>query len=353
MRDGSRRRSWAALIITRGALVRLAALAAVIVIALLVLYRMTIPMPGQRYDGLPPEPTMAQLTTAERLERDVVTLAATIGRRNVFRLAMLHEAERWLTETLQEMGYEVTRQEYAVSVPSHRVFDALSANLIVELSGSELKNEIIIIGAHYDSVLGSPGANDNASGVAATLELARRFAGATPRRTLRFCFFTNEEMPFFQTPQMGSWVYAKSLRERSENVVGMISLETIGYYSDEPDSQKYPAPLHLLYPSEGNFIGFVSNVRSRRLLRKAVEAFRDCAEIPSEGGAIFGGIPGVGWSDHWAFWQEGYAALMVTDTAPFRYAHYHMPTDTPDKLDYERMARVVDGMEHVVRVLSD
>ncbi len=166
-------------------------------------------------------------------------------------------------------------------------------------------------------------------------------------------WFVNEEPPYFQSAQMGSWVYAKACHDRDENVVAMISLETIGYYSDAPNSQHYPFPFGLLYPSTADFIAFVGNTASRALVRETVASFRRHAQFPSEGAAVPGWITGVGWSDHWAFWQEGYPALMVTDTAPFRYPHYHDSTDTPDKLDYERFARVVDGLAGVVGDLAD
>jgi Zn-dependent M28 family amino/carboxypeptidase len=202
-------------------------------------------------------------------------------------------------------------------------------------------------------VLGAPGANDNGTGVAAMLALARRFSGQKPRRTLRFVAFANEEPPHFQTAEMGSVVYAQRSRERSENVVAMLSLETLGYYDDAQGSQVYPPPIGLFYPSTGNFVGFVSNVSSRKLLRDVVGDFRSHTRFPSEGAALPAVIPGVGWSDHWAFWQAGYPALMVTDTAPFRYPHYHTGADTPDKIDYERLARVVAGLERSIRRLAE
>lgn len=152
---------------------------------------------------------------------------------------------------------------------------------------------------------------------------------------------------------MGSYVYARRCRERSENVLAMLSLETMGYYSDEPGSQKYPPVFGALYPSEGNFIGVVGNVRSRQLVRQVVRIFRSHTDFPCEGAALPGSITGVGWSDHWSFWQERYPAVMITDTAPFRYPYYHHPQDTPDKVDFEKMARVVDGLEHVVERLAN
>lgn len=205
--------------------------------------------------------------------------------------------------------------------------------------------------AHYDTVIGTPGANDNSSGVAATLALARRFAKRNTDRTLRFVAFVNEEPPYFQTDQMGSRVYAQRCRQRRENVVSMLSLETIGYYDDTPGTQDYPPPFGLLYPSEGNFIGFVGNTESGDLVRQAVAAFRRNEKFPAEGGALPGEIPGVGFSDQWSFWQEGYPALMVTDTAMFRYPHYHEPEDTIDKVNFDRTARVVRGLEKVVAEL--
>ena len=128
----------------------------------------------------------------------------------------------------------------------------------------------------------------------------------------------------------------------------MLSLETIGYFSDEAKSQKYPFPFDAIYPSTGNFIGVVGNVGSRKLVRRVVGGLRENAQIPAEGGAIPGFVAGVGWSDHWSFWEQGYSAVMITDTAIFRYPHYHKASDTPDKLDYERMALVVEGLTFVI-----
>jgi Zn-dependent M28 family amino/carboxypeptidase len=191
------------------------------------------------------------------------------------------------------------------------------------------------------------------TGVAATLALARRFAAAKPARTLRFVAFVNEEPPCFQTDTMGSAVYAKACREAGDDVRAMVSLETLGCYFDAPGWQQYPAPgLSLAYPSRGNYVAFVGNSASKALVREAVGTFRAHCAFPSEGTALPEWVPGVGWSDHWAFWREGFPALMVTDTAPFRYAEYHTARDTPDRIDYERLARVVSGLVHVVGRLA-
>jgi Zn-dependent M28 family amino/carboxypeptidase len=159
----------------------------------------------------------------------------------------------------------------------------------------------------------------------------------------------NEEPPYFQTPEMGSFVYASRCKANGDRIKAMISLETIGYFSDAPNSQSYPSPLfNAIYPTIGNFISFVSNVPSRDLLRRTMSTFRDQKKIPSRSAALPGFVPGASWSDQWSFWKQGYPAIMVTDTAPFRYPHYHRSTDTPDKLDYDRFALVVSGMEKVI-----
>jgi hypothetical protein len=306
---------------------------------------MMIRMPGESYQG-PLPPVTPELRELEReLQSYVYTLGSDIGERNMFRHNNLLRAADYIGTTLADSGYEVRRQAYEVR-------GQMAENLEVELPGSERRNDIVVIGAHYDSVRGSPGANDNGTGVAAMLALARAFARTQPLCTLRFLAFANEEPPFFQTRHMGSRVYSQRSYQRGENIILMISLETIGYYVDEPGSQSYPFPLNLIYPSTGNFIGFVSNVENRSLVRQFVGAFRRHTQFPSEGGALFGWIPGVGWSDHWAFWKEGYPAIMVTDTALFRYPAYHTSGDTPEKLQYEHMARVVWGLQQVIAAFA-
>ncbi|MGH9312465.1 MAG: M28 family peptidase, partial [Vicinamibacterales bacterium] len=205
---------------------------------------------------------------------------------------------------------------------------------------------------HYDSVVGCPGADDNATGVAGLIEVARAMAVRPPARTVRFVGFVNEEPPFFQTPDMGSLRYAKRSRERGDRIMAMISVESVGYYSDAANSQRYPFPFNLFYPATGDFIAFVANVRSRALLHQTMRSFRRHARLPSEGAAAPAGIEGIGWSDHWAFWQHGYPGVMITDTALFRYPHYHTALDTPDRIDYPRMARLVAGLARVVDDLA-
>jgi Zn-dependent M28 family amino/carboxypeptidase len=198
---------------------------------------------------------------------------------------------------------------------SYEVSRLTVSNIEVTLPGTSRAGEIVVIGAHYDTVKGCPGANDNATGVAALLELARRFASRRHVRTLKFVAFVNEEPPFFRTASMGSMVYANAAKARGDRIFGMLALETIGYYSDVPGSQRYPAAVGRFYPNVGNFIGFVSNLRSAQLLMTARRAFRERTAFPVQAAAVPAAIPGVGWSDHWSFWQAGYRAMMVTDTA--------------------------------------
>ncbi len=287
----------------------------------------------------------APISLAAELEVSVKKLASEIGERNLRHHASLNRAADWIQSELESFKYTVNRQTFKVNgLECH--------NLIAEIAGTTQPTEIVIIGAHYDTAPGTPGANDNGSGTAATLALAARFATAKPARTLRFVFFTNEEPPYFQTEeQMGSLVYARQCRKKNEDIRAVISLETIGYYSDEPNSQHYPPPLSLLYPSTGNFIGFVSDLDSRELLTQIVKAFRKSSSFPSEFATLPAAVQGVGWSDHWSFWQVDYPAIMITDTAPFRYPHYHQKTDTPDKVNYEKMATVVEGLVPVIEDL--
>jgi Zn-dependent M28 family amino/carboxypeptidase len=300
-----------------------------------------IKMPGRSHSGEAPAFSVEERELSDHLRKHVATLA--VSERNLWRPGSLEAAAGYISQMLSSFGYSV-REQVLVS-RGERV-----KNLEVELPGNA---EIVVIGAHYDTVYDCPGANDNASGVAALLELSRMLKRWRPKQTLRFVAFVNEEMPFFATGEMGSQQYASLAKKHGEQISAMVSLETIGYYSEEAGSQHYPAPLHLFYPKQGNFIGFVGNVTSRALVRRAIASFRAAVPFPSEGAAIPSGIPGVSWSDHASFWAHGYSAIMVTDTAPYRYPYYHTPQDTADKLDYERMARVVFGLKAVVQDLAN
>jgi hypothetical protein len=325
--------------ITRTALIRMAVFLVLLAGLGLWGWFVMVHMPGESHHG------PLQSLGSEALRAHVEKLAGEIGERNLDRYEGLTAAAAYIEGCWRQYGYEVRRQSY-------EVYGKTCDNLEVEVAGGSRRAEIVVIGAHYDSVVGSPGANDNGTGVAGLLALSQVFRGTSPARTLRFVAFVNEEPPYFQTDLMGSRVYARRSRERGEAIAAMLSLETIGYYTDAADSQKYPPPFSLFYPSTGNFIGFVGNLRSRALLKEVVASFRRNAEFPSEGAALPEFVPGAGWSDQWSFWQEGYPALMVTDTAPFRYPHYHMRQDTADKVKFDRMALVVAGLEKVIAELA-
>ncbi|MFA6294011.1 MAG: M28 family peptidase [Victivallales bacterium] len=343
-------------------LIRVAAILAAVAVFLAAGISFMISMPGKSYSGVLPELSGVEKEISSNLKAHVEHLALKIGQRNFLCPKGLRNSADYIEERFSEYGYKPGRSSFKADVSLTCPYRNTAKddnfpyeNIVAEIRGAKHPDEIIVIGAHYDSVPvdGCRAANDNASGVAAVLELARMFSGRTFARTVRFAAFPNEEPPFFQTSSMGSYVYAEGCKKKKENIVGMFSLETIGYYSDKPGSQNYPYPLNKFYPDKGDFIGFVGNVSSRSLVRKSVGLFREKVKFPSEGAALYGGIAGVGWSDHWAFWEMGYPALMVTDTAPFRYPFYHSASDNPDKLDFERMARVVKGLETVIAEIAD
>jgi len=281
----------------------------------------------------------------DRLAAHVRVLAADIGERNIYRPKAYQRAADYIAAQLTGDGYRVERQRFEVE-------KVTSVNLIATRAGQRSARQVVVIGAHYDSVFDCPGANDNATGVAALLELARRLATAQPARTLRFVAFANEEPPFFLTDNMGSRVYARACRQRGDDIPAMVALESLGCYSEAKGSQKYPLLFNLFYPDRGNFIAFVGNLPAGGMIRRAATAFRAASNVPVETCATFGFVPGVNWSDHDSFWREGWCAFMVTDTAPYRYAHYHERTDTPDKVNYDILARVTVGLESVVRDLA-
>lgn len=273
----------------------------------------------------------------QRLRTHVYELAGKIGEHNIFHPDALHAAEAYITEEWRQQGYAVDKQTYTAQ-------GVECANLEITCPGSGGNSDVILIGAHYDSVLGSPGANDNGSGVATLLELSRLFKDSPPASSLRFVAFVNEEPPFFYWGNMGSMVYAQAARQRGDSIRFMISLETIGCYRNQRGSQGYPPLLKYFYPDTGNFITFVSNLRSRRIMRDCARAFASVSDFPIETIATLSIVPGVSWSDHLSFWRQGYPAFMITDTAFYRYPYYHTAQDTPDKLNYVPFADMASGL---------
>ena len=282
----------------------------------------------------------------DRLRSHVEALAGEIGERNVWNPGTLDRAALYIESAWEEQGFSVRRQRFEAR-------GAECSNLEVEIEGGARSGEIILLGAHYDTVEGSPGANDNGSGVAALLELSRLLRGSEPSRTLRFVAFANEEPPFFLSGEMGSRHCARAARERGDQIEVMVALETIGYYSDEPGSQRAPPVVDWFYPDRGSFLAFVGHLGSWGAVRRAAEAFEGSSDFPVERIVLPRLVPGISWSDHSSFWREGYDALMVTDTAPYRYPHYHRASDTPDRLDYEALAEVTRGLAGMAAGLAE
>jgi len=278
--------------------------------------------------------------SAQRLKSHVYKLAHEIGDRSIFRYDRLDETARYITQAFASFGYNIKFQNYSV-------LNKTVKNIIATKIGAQRPEEIIIVGAHYDTCF-NPGADDNASGVAGLLELAWFMSDKQTNRSIKFIAFVNEEPPFFKTENMGSRVYAKAAKARGENIKGVLILESIGYYSDKPHSQRYPPFFGLFYPNKGNFIAVAGNLRSHWLVRKVVSNFKGRTQFPIESVVTFGFIPGVDFSDHWSFWKEDYSAVMITDTAFYRNPDYHSSSDTYEKLNYESMAEIAKGLGTVL-----
>jgi len=274
------------------------------------------------------------------LERHVARLASAIGPRNIYHHEALRAAAAYVEASLAEAGLAPAPQPYEARGKAF-------ANIAAEVAGADRGDEIVVIGAHYDTHKGSPGADDNASAVAALLELARRFAHRRPSRTLRFVAFANEEAPFTRRRNMGSRVYARECRRRGDHIVGMVCLESLGCYSDEVGSQ-WLSFRGLLLPRRGDFLALVANRPSRALLARVAGALERRGGLPYRRLVLPTHFPGAWSSDHWSFWREGYPAVMVTDTAPLRNRHYHTREDTPDKVDFARLGRAVDDLETAI-----
>jgi len=338
-------RGWWAKLARKTAKILLVALG-ILAAALITAWWMMIRMPGSSHQGPLPKLTPAEQALAEGLRRDVEALAGAIGERHLDLPEKLEAAAKFIESSLAAEGLTVKRLPFAAE-------EQTATNLEVEWPGSATPDEVVVVGAHYDSAPGTPGADDNASGVAGLLALARGMKGQHPGRTLRLVAFANEEPPYFQKEGMGSLAYAKACQARGNRVVAMVSLEMVGAYQDLEGSQQYPPPLSWFYPSRGDFLALVGNFDSRRLVHRTLSAFRRLAPFPSEGAALPGALPGIGWSDHWSFWQIDVPAIMATDTAFFRNPRYHAASDTPDTLDYGRMARVVTGLQGMIAELTD
>jgi Zn-dependent M28 family amino/carboxypeptidase len=286
-------------------------------------------------------------TITERARRIVEILAGRYPSRHGSNPAALEGAASFIEREFVEIGYTVESQWYE----SH---GGRVRNLIAEKPGQQPDHACIVIGAHYDTVVGTPGADDNATGVAGVLELSRLLKERPQKRTIRFVAFPHEEPPYFYTHNMGSRRYARHMKENGENIYAMLTLEMLGY-AGEGMKQMYPIPLMRLlgrYPKDGNFIALVSNLRSAGILSKVRKAMKEKGTVRVESLCAPGYIPPLFLSDHSSFWKYGFPALMITDTAFLRNPHYHSATDTVQTLNFEFLANVVAAVHAAVLALD-
>ena len=280
---------------------------------------------------------------ADYLRQVVTKLAGEIGVRSFQDLERLEETATYISDQFASFGYQVARQPFVFNGNTYH-------NIIAELRGVASPETLLIVGAHYDTVRTTPGADDNASGVAGLLGLARELANARMERTIRFVAFALEEWPVYRSSNMASYHYAKSLTEKNERVEGMICLEMIGFFCDREGCQHYPFPfMGLKFPKTGNYIAMVGNMRSKAFTGRIARSFKKATDLSLFALNAPAIMIGIDFSDHWSFGKFGYQALMVTDTAFYRNPHYHAPTDLPETLDFERMAKVVGGLIAALR----
>lgn len=309
------------------------------------LFNYVIVLPRQPMRAAPPPFDAAETELSERLRRHIAAIASEPH--NVAHHSALDAAARYIEGELRRHGLSPSADGYEADGRAVR-----NIEVVIGPPHDADDIETYVVGAHYDSHDDSPGANDNASGVAALIEIARRL-GPRPglRHRLRIVFFVNEEQPYGQTELMGSWRHARRLHASGETVAGMMALETIGYFSSEPGSQRFPKPFDIIYSDIGNFVAFVGLPGSRRFLHRAVRTFRARTPFPAIGGVVPDFIEGADLSDHWSYRRFGFPALMVTDTAPFRNPRYHDTDDLPETVDCLSLARITAGLELTLRDL--
>jgi hypothetical protein len=292
-------------------------------------------------------PNSPHVGDVHQLYTHVEHLSVTIGSRSVFEYDKIEATKRYIVSCLKTFGYIPTLQNYDYEGKTF-------SNIIVSIPGVKYPDETVIIGAHYDTVYGTPGADDNASAVAVLLEVCRALKSISPGRTLKLIFFFLEEPPVFRTEHMGSYVYAKEAKARNENIKAMICLEMVGYYSDKKNGQTFPLPLmSMMFSTTPNFIAVVGNLKSRNLVDKVKNSLLKVSPIPVETLTSVSFVPGVDLSDHRSFWEMGYPAVMITDTAFYRNPNYHTENDTIDTLDFNTMADLLKGLLQAAKDLTD
>jgi Zn-dependent M28 family amino/carboxypeptidase len=309
------------------------------VIAFTITYASTF---GWRFMTGPVKISPENTQLREDLEKHVRELSHEIGPRSMRYYEGLIDARDYIFENLESWGYKVFNQDYIV-------YGKTVSNVIAVREGyQEHSGSIIVVGAHYDN-FDNPGADDNASGVAGLLEIARTLSQVDTKHPVVFAAFVNEEPPFFKTEQMGSRVFVRNLKRRGKEVEAAIILESIGYYSEAWFSQRYPPLMGFFYPNRANFVILAGNRRSRKEKNRFFDLFRSKSRFPIKRTPPLDNIPGAEFSDHWSFWQDGYPAFTVTGTAFLRNKNYHKMTDTYDTLNYDYLAEVVRGLAKTVK----
>lgn len=275
----------------------------------------------------------------ENVEEIVNKLAVEIGIRNYVYFDNLKKTEEYIVDKFKDLGYDVSFSSYYIK-------DKKFNNIVAQLSEQD-SDEEIIIGAHYDSCF-NPGADDNASGIAGLLELARLLKNEDIKTNIKFIAFVNEEPPFFASEMMGSRIYAKQAKQKGARIKAAIIMDLIGYYNDEPNSQKYLPFMGPFYPNKADFITCIGNIPSRKVVKSLKMHFKKESDFPFESLVAPSLTPYVNFSDHWSFWQEGYPAVLITDTAFLRNKNYHIKSDLPDTLNYEKLAVMINGLKDAI-----
>jgi len=283
-----------------------------------------------------------QQIVLKNLYRHVEYLSVKIGERHLWKEGSLERAADYIESIFQVERYAVTRQNFTA-------YGKEVCNILVDNEGKE--KGLAIVGAHYDTVPGSPGADDNASSIAVLLELARLIQGIPTNKRIIFAAFVNEESPCFGTEKMGSMVYAKHLKEKGLPVEIMLSLEMLGYFRNE-ESQRYPfSAMKFIYPRSADFLAVVGNYESSNYISFIKKEIRKNASINVRSMIVPAQVGGINRSDNSSFWENGFRAVMLTDTANYRNKNYHQETDTIDTLNFNSMAEIVKGLYHTLQLL--
>lgn len=293
--------------------------------------------------GPVPAPGTSDPELTSELKSHVQTLALDIGERNIHNPGSLHRTLAYIKDWWEELGLEVRSQDFFASAD-------IFTNLWVEIEGTDSPDEVVVLGAHYDTFPGTPGADDNGTAVAGLLSVTKRLSQSRPKKTVRFVAFANEEPPYFMSDFMGSYLYARQCKSNGDNIAVMVCLEMLGYFDSAKGSQSVT---YDLLPEVGDFIALCGNEESRSEVLQAGEAFRKASNLPMSLVSVSEDmVPAIAYSDHWSFWKCGWPAFMVTDTGPLRNPHYHQGSDLPATIDYEGLTQTVLGVESIMKDFS-